>query len=349
MQNSAQKPEQDQSRKETPSGTSAAPRDIVTADIGGTHARFAIARVENGTVTSLEDPFILRVADHDTLQDAWHAFGRQAGRPLPTHVAIALACPIQSEVLIMANNPWIVVPADLPRDLNIEPPLFLNDFEAVAHAIASLDITCLPHLCGPDRPLPADGTIVAIGPGTGLGTASIIRRGSQTLVCGAEGGHTGFSPFNDFEDRLLHRLRSVHGRVSAERIISGPGIIPLCAQLAQDTGEAWRDLGDKQLWTLALEGHDRLTREAMSLFCQALGGFAGDMALAHCATGVVVAGGLGKRLMDILPTSGFADRFIAKGRFEEMMRKIPVRMIHYPEPGLFGAASALARKLAHTS
>ncbi|NHO33611.1 glucokinase [Acetobacter fallax] len=327
-----------------PDGQHTATREVIAADIGGTHARFAIAGIENGQVVSLGDPCTLRVADYDTLKEAWRAFGQRIGRSLPGQAAIALACPIQGDVLTMANNPWTVVPADLPRDLDIDPPLLLNDFEAVAHAIASLHSSCLPHLCGPDRPLPKNGTIVAIGPGTGLGTASIIRRDGRTLVCGAEGGHMGFSPFNDFEDRLLDRLRTVHGRVSAERIISGPGIIPLCAQLSEENGEAWRDLDDKQLWTLALEGHDRVTREGMARFCQALGGFAGDMALAHCATAVVVAGGLGKRLMDVLPTSDFGERFIAKGRFECMMRKIPVRMIRYPEPGLFGAASALAQQ-----
>ncbi|GBR02411.1 glucokinase [Acetobacter oeni] len=321
-------------------------QDIVTADIGGTNARFAIARIGNGKVLSLGEPHTLPVADYDSLADAWHHFEKIAGCPLPNHAAMALACPVQGDVLTMANNPWTVIPADLPRELNISPPLLLNDFEAVAHAVAAVDHSHLPLLCGPDRPLPEEGTIVAIGPGTGLGTASIIRRDGRTLVSGSEAGHMGFSPFDDFEDRLLDRLRSVHGRVSAERIISGPGFIPLCTQLAEDTGDSWRDLNDKQLWTLALEGHDKLTRDGMARFCLALGSFAGDIALAHCATGVVVAGGLGKRLMEVLPASGFAKRFIAKGRFEDMMRRIPVRMIRYPEPGLFGAASALALHLA---
>lgn len=320
--------------------------DVIAADIGGTHARFAIASVDNGTVTQMGAPFTVAVAAYDCLEEAWQAFGRHVGRELPRQAAIALACPIQGEVLTMANNPWVVIPANVPDELGIEPPLFLNDFEAVAHAVASIGPDSMPHLCGPDRPLPESGTIVAIGPGTGLGTASIIRHNGQVLVRGAEAGHIGFSPFDSFEDELLVRLRTVHGRVSAERVVSGPGIVAICAALSDLHGEERRDLDDKQLWTLALEGHDRLAREGMHRFCQALGSFAGDMALAYCATGVVVAGGLGRRLMGVLPGSDFCQRFVAKGRFETMLRRMPVRMIHHPEPGLFGAACALARHLA---
>ncbi|GBQ95950.1 glucokinase [Acetobacter nitrogenifigens DSM 23921 = NBRC 105050] len=319
--------------------------EIVTADIGGTNARFAVATIADGAVLELSEPVTLPVRDHDSLGSAWRAFQERHGRPLPKQAALALACPVQGEVLTMANSPWIITRATLPDELGVEEPLLVNDFEAVAHAVASLDASCLPHLSGPDRPLPSEGTIVAIGPGTGLGTASIIRRDGRVLVCGAEGGHIGFAPFDAFEDRLLDKLRAVHGRVSAERVISGPGIIPICASLAEERGDSLHGLDDRQIWTLALEGHDRLAVEGMTRFCRALGAFAGDMALAHCASGVVIAGGLGKRLMNVLPSSDFAERFVAKGRFETMLRRIPVRMIRYPEPGLFGAASALARRL----
>ncbi|NHN89685.1 glucokinase [Acetobacter conturbans] len=320
--------------------------EVVVADIGGTHARFAIATVENGHVISVAPPHIVNVAAHDTLASAWNNFREHLGRPsLPKHAALAVACPVHDDVLVMANNPWTIVRAELPAQLGVEDTLLLNDFEAVAYAVAHLDINHQPYLSGPDRPLPEEGTILTIGPGTGLGTAIIIRRQNETWVSGAEGGHIGFSPCDEFEDRLMARLRTLHGRVSAERVICGPGIIPICAQLAEDCGEANRILSDKQLWTLALEGHDRIATQGMARFCQALGSFAGDMALAHGATGIVIAGGLGKRLMDILPASDFGHRFVAKGRFETVMRKIPVRMIQHPEPGLFGAACALAMNL----
>lgn len=320
--------------------------EIVVADIGGTHARFSIATVSQGRVSSLDAPMILNVADHDTLESAWSHFRQNLGKPLPRRAALAVAAPVQSEILTMANNPWVIVRADLADQLAVDNPLLLNDFEAVAHAVAHLDHDHQPYLCGPDHPLPENGTILTIGPGTGLGTASIIRHGGETLVRGAEGGHIGFSPCDDFEDRLLDRLRAIYGLVSAERVISGPAIIHICGLVADDMGEVNRNLDDKQLWTLALEGHDQVAMQGMVRFCRLLGSFAGDMALAHGATGIVIAGGLGKRLMNVLPRSDFFHRFIEKGRFETLMRKIPVRMIHYPEPGLFGAASALACQMA---
>jgi glucokinase len=325
-------------------------QEVVVADIGGTHARFTTATLADGRVAAVEKPLILDVAGYDTLADAWNEFrrvlSRPPNRPLPRHAALAVACPVNGDVLTMANNPWTIVRSELPGQLGVEAPLLLNDFEAVAYATAHLTPDSLPHLCGPDRPLPDEGVTLTIGPGTGLGTAVITRYAGDVVIRGAEGGHIGFSPATDFEDRLMGRLRARHGRVSAERVISGPAIVPICAQISEDLGETNRELGDKQLWTLALEGHDRIAEQAMARFCQMLGAFAGDMALAHNAKAVVIAGGLGKRLMTVLPDSDFEHRFVAKGRFEAAMRRIPVRMIHHPEPGLFGAACALLRHCA---
>ena len=101
---------------------------------------------------------------------------------------------------------------------------------------------------------------------------------------------------------------------------------------------------DKTLWTRALAEDDPLLRGALDRFCRSLGSVAGDLALAHGPGSVVIAGGLGLRLAEFLPTSGFAERFCAKGRYEPLMATIPVRIITHPEPGLFGAAAAFARE-----
>ncbi|MEO5640765.1 MAG: glucokinase, partial [Sphingomicrobium sp.] len=101
---------------------------------------------------------------------------------------------------------------------------------------------------------------------------------------------------------------------------------------------------DKMLWATALDGADALAAAALDRFCLCLGAVAGDLALAHGANAVVIAGGLGLRLKDHLPKSGFADRFIAKGRFERRMEAIPVKLITHPQPGLYGAAAAFAKE-----
>ena len=101
---------------------------------------------------------------------------------------------------------------------------------------------------------------------------------------------------------------------------------------------------EEQLWDAAMSGADGLANAALDRVCLTLGSVAGDMALAQGASAVVIAGGVGLRLADYLPRSGFADRFIAKGRFEQRMRDMPVKLVTYPEPGLYGAAAAFARE-----
>ncbi len=319
---------------------------IVCADIGGTNARFALAELsDNGSVQSLTSPLTLPVKNYPSLQSAWETFAEHIGKPLPKKAGLALPCPIQGDILRMANSPWVIIPKNLPEELGISSFRLINDFEAIAYATNALETSCLPHLCGPDHDLPEEGTIIVIGPGTGLGTASILRRNGKSFISSAEGGHIAFPPLDMFEDQLLQTLRSIHGRVSVERIISGPGIIPIHALIRKNKNLPEQILTDKELWTQALSGSSEETIEAMDRFCMMLGGFSGDMALAHGASGVVIAGGLGKRLESVLPHSSFEKRFSEKGRFEPLMKTITVKMISYPEPGLFGAATALGLQL----
>ena len=181
-----------------------------------------------------------------------------------------------------------------------------------------------------------------VGPGTGLGVAHILRREGRNHVIESEGGHVDFAPLDTLEDAILARLRKRHRRVSLERIVSGPGLAVIHEALATIEGRAIQRIDDKSLWTLALDGSDSLAAAALDRFCMSLGSVAGDIALAQGATAVVIAGGVGLRLADHLPRSGFAQRFAAKGRFEAMMAAIPVKLITYSQPGLYGAAAAFA-------
>lgn len=155
-----------------------------------------------------------------------------------------------------------------------------------------------------------------------------------------------FAPLDSLEEAILARLRAQHRRVSVERIVSGPGLAAIHATIAKLEGRPVEPREDKELWTAALDGGDPLAVAALDRFCLSLGSVVGDLALAHGAAGVVLAGGLGARLADHLPRSGFAGRFAAKGRFEAMMAAMPVRLITHPQPGLFGAAAAYAERSA---
>lgn len=325
--------------------------ELVAADIGGTHARFALARLDGaGNVVALDEPVVMRCAEHASLQMAWESFGNSIGRALPRAAAIAVAGPVVGEELKLTNNPWVIRPAMVNEKLGVDAHVLVNDFEAVAYAVGACGADQFQHICGPDQPFPDTGTISVLGPGTGLGVGLLVRQAKSHLgaadwqVLPTEGSHGDFSPVDSLEDAILAHFRRRFGRVSAERVISGPGLADIHAALASLEGRAIQPMDDKTLWALAMSGADSLAAAALDRFCLALGTFAGNIALAHGAGGVVIGGGLGARLADHLPRSGFAGRFAAKGRFETLMRSLPVKLITHPQPGLYGAAAAFGRK-----
>ena len=317
---------------------------LVAVDIGGTHARFALAEIAGGRVVSLGEECTLKTAGHASLQTAWEEFGARTGRPLPPAAAIAIAGPPTGEVLKLTNNPWVIRPAAIGETLGVERFVLVNDFGAVAHAVAQLPADCFAHLCGPERDLPTESVVSIVGPGTGLGVAQLVRRSGRDHVVETEGGHIDFAPLDALEDRILQQLRTTFRRVSVERIASGQGLRNLYEALARIEGRPIEQRDDAALWQAALGGEDSLAAAAFDRFCLALGAVAGDIALAQGAEAVVIGGGLGLRLADRLPRSGFRDRFIAKGRFERRMDEMPVKLITHKQPGLFGAAAAFAAR-----
>ncbi len=318
--------------------------EVVAVDIGGTHARFAIAEVADGRVVSIAEPNTQKTADHPSLQLAWQAFGEQIGRPLPAAAAIAVASPVGGELIKLTNNPWIIRPALIPERLGATTWTLVNDFAAIGHFVAHARPDQFLHLCGPEVALPDHGSITVCGPGTGLGVAQVFRHKAGYDIIATEGGHIDFAPLDGIEDALVKRLRKTFTRVSTERVVAGPGIVAIYETLAEIERKPVHRLDDKQLWDLAFEGKDSLAVAALDRFCLSLGAVAGDLALTHGPTGVVIAGGLGLRLKDHLLRSGFGERFVVKGRFQNLMASIPVKLITHPQPGLYGAAAAFAQE-----
>jgi glucokinase len=319
--------------------------ELVAVDIGGTHARFAIATIDDAGAITLGEPVTLHTKDHASFQTAWEDFARLQGGVLPRAVSIAIAGPVGGEVIRFTNNPWIIRPALIPEKLGVDHYTLINDFGAVGHAVARANLADFVHLAGPDAAFPASGTISIVGPGTGLGVAHVWRDGAGGYrVQATEGGHFDFAPLDSIEDAILARLRQRYRRVSVERVVSGPGIVDIYEALAGMEGRAIQPLDDRTLWEKGTSGEDSLAAAAVDRFCLSLGSVAGDIALVQGAGGVVIAGGLGLRIRDTLLKSGFAERFRAKGRFAELMATIPVKLITHPQPGLYGAAAAFAKE-----
>jgi glucokinase len=311
---------------------------LVTVDVGGTHARFALATLEGDTI-ALDEPVTLDTGDYPGLEEAWHGFAERIGRPLPNNAAIAIAGPVNSDTVPMTNSPWVLHISAFKQALGLAAISVLNDFGAVAHAVARAPADQLAHVCGPDIPLPERGTVSVIGPGTGLGVAHFHRHPDGYHVQATEGGHIGFAPQDAIDDAILAHLRAEHGRVATERVNAGPGIVPIYRALGG--AEAW---DDRTLWQRGLAGEDELASLAVDRFCASLGATAGDYALAHGASALVLAGGLGLKLRDRLAGSHFAEQFRAKPHYERMMADIPVKLIVHPQPGLYGAAAAFQRE-----
>jgi glucokinase len=317
--------------------------ELVAADIGGTHARFALAQVEGGRVLQLRETLTLRTADHAGLVEAWQAFAHHLGRDLPRAAALAFAYPVENDLPQLTNMPWAIDATMLPEALGIAQHVILNDFAAIGHAVATLGPSHFLHIAGPDVTLPESGVISIVGPGTGLGVGLVIRSAGQYQVIASEGGNMDFSPRDDLDDRLMAALRRRYEHVSAERLVSGPALMDIYAVIAEAQAP-YAD--DRDLWQAAIEGSDPIAAAALERFCLCLGAFAGNIALAHGANALVLAGGLGLRLREHLRTSGFADSLAAKGEYRSILEQLPVKLIAHVEPGLRGAAAAFAARFA---
>ena len=318
---------------------------FAVADIGGTNARFAQARHTGDDGVELGEPIVLATGEHPDLASAWRAFLDASPGFEPGGAALALAGPVAEGRFGLTNAEWRFDAQAIPGELGLAQIVLLNDFEAVAHAVAAdPHAEHIVHLAGPDAPLPSGSTITVIGPGTGLGVAHARLPGGpddvRAQVQATEGSHVDFAPVCALDDRVLALLRTRHERVSLERVISGDGIAWIYAALAQEE----RPHDAVAIWRAGMSGADPVAAQAVAHFVATLGRACGDYALAHGASGVVLAGGLGLRLRDRLADPTFHQGFVAKGRYRTMMEGIPVKLITHPQPGLLGAARVYAER-----
>ena len=311
---------------------------IVAADIGGTHARFALAELRSGERPLLGEMRKYRTREVAGLAEAWARFARDSGGELPRAAAIAVAAPIEGDILTFMNSEWRIDRRGLAAELGLDRLTLLNDYGAVAHAVSVMSPDELVPLAGPGD-LPADGVTSVIGPGTGLGVAILDRRRGAVSVIETEAAHIGFCPLDPQEEELSDALTARYGRASVERVVSGPGLLDIYRFLG---GGDWDPLKAGALWEAAIEGGDPLAEKALAILVRCFGAAAGDIALAHGAMGVAITGALAGRIADLLKTPMFEARFTAKGRYRARMLKTPVKLLTYAEPGLLDGAIRMA-------
>lgn len=313
---------------------------IVVGDIGGTHARFAVAALAAEGPPRIGEMRKYRTREHSGLASAFGQFARETGQDLPRRAALAVAAPIEGEVLTFMNSPWRIARDTVAAELGLDDVLLLNDFGAVAHAVSLLPEEAMAPITGPER-LAEDGVVSVVGPGTGLGVAILARHGGDVRVIETEAAHIAFAPLDPEEEALADTLVARYGRASVERVVSGPGLIDIYNHLGGEGDYQANRAGE--LWSAAIDGKDALAARALDILVRCFGAAAGDISLAHGAMGVAITGGLANRIAHLLRSPSFEARFTAKGRYRSRMQRVPVVLVTYPEPGLLGAAVAYER------
>jgi glucokinase len=303
-------------------------------DIGGTNARFAVA--ENGKYGRLSH---VEVAHYPSLHDALAAYIK--GLPpsvSPKQAALAIAGPVFGDKVALTNHGWSFSIAELKRNLGLASLDVVNDFAATAMSVPYLPQSDL-FLVGPAS-VDTKGPVGVIGPGTGLGVGSLLPHGAAWVLAPGEGGHVTLPASTSEESDIIAVLRARFGHVSAERVLSGSGLVNLYEALCSIEGVAALPMTPADVTDHAIRGTDAICVKTFAQFCAFLGTVAGDLALTIGATGgVYIAGGILLRFKEAFAASSFRQRFEDKGRFVSLLRDIPTRLILEESPALLGLAN----------
>lgn len=313
-------------------------------DIGGTNVRLALQMSPQADIDHILN---LTLRDHADAVSAIEHYLAQVGAAngprRPRTACIGAAGPVLGDQLKLFNAPWGFSIEGLRQALGLTWLKVLNDFTALALSLPHLPRSELRQIGGGE---PVDGAAIAlIGAGTGLGVSGLVPslQGQMAPVAG-EGGHVTLAASDDDEERLIGLLRRRFGHVSAERVLSGSGLVVLYeahAQLAGHAGQAAEGLTPADVAQRGMGGQCGLCEAALNSFCLFMGTAASNLAVSLGAQGgLYIGGGIVPRLGAFFERSGFRGRFDAKGRYTDYMRGIPVFVIHTPYPGLIGASQA---------
>jgi len=311
---------------------------VLVGDIGGTNARFAIL------VDSYAEPKqfpILQTADYATIDDAIQSAVLDHTSIQPRSAVLAIAGPVDGDEIDLTNCPWVVRPKQMMETLGLEDITVLNDFEAQALAVASLESEYLEKIGGGESE--PNGSRVVLGPGTGLGVAGLIRTRQTWVPVPGEGGHVDFGPRTERDFEIFPHLERIKGRISAEQLLCGRGLQNIYRAVCKANGVKPALTTPAEITGAALDGSSKEARETLELFVVYLGRLSGDFALTFMAHGgIYLAGGIAQRIIPALKAAAFREAFEDKAPHEDIMKTIPVYVITHPLAALSGL-SAYAR------
>ncbi|HEX9882102.1 MAG TPA: glucokinase [Hyphomicrobium sp.] len=308
----------------------------LVGDIGATNARFALV-APDGTLGTTR---VLLCDDYPTIADAIAAYLKEATGTKPAAAVLAVAATPAGDAVSMTNHPWAFSIEALRQTIGLERLKVVNDFHANAAVVPYLAANERTQV-GPGAPV-SDAPIGVIGPGTGLGVSALVPTPNGPMPIPGEGGHVTMSPADARESAVLEVMRERYDHVSAERVLSGPGLVNLYNTLCELSHVKAAPFTAAQVTDPKIGAADACAHEATAMFCAMLGTIAGNLALTLGARGgIYIAGGIVPKLADTFAQSQFRERFEAKGRFRDYLAEIPTYVIVRPFAALLGAAKLL--------
>ena len=306
------------------------------ADIGATHSRCALLDHE-GAILAAETFNNSEFDGVEALLNAYLARRRDSDRP--SRAALALAAPITEDHIEMTNLEWSFSQISLQVGLGVRRLLIVNDFEALAWSLLDLDPQQLTQIGRGEAS--ERGARAVLGPGSGLGVSGLIPHPDGWAAISGEGGHVTLAATTADETEVIEILKDRYDHCSAERVLSGPGLVNLYLALSESAGRGIPKVEPDDVTALALKG-EPLAVSTMDMFFRFLGTVAADIAITLGARGgVYIAGGIVPKVVNLLADSDFRSRFEAKGRYRAYMASIPTIVINEAVPAFRGLRRVL--------
>ena len=312
----------------------------VVVDLGGTNIRLAVCELETGKLSQLKE---FPCAQFTSLEQALiHYFAQLPDKV--AHLCIGIASAVEGDHVAMLNLHWAFSIQALKKKLQLESFYVINDYTAISLAVPFLSEKEKIQIGGGQ--VEAGGVTAVFGPGTGLGVGHIIKLAGKWISLDGEGGHVSFTANTREQAEILFLLQEQFGHVSAERILSGQGLVNIYQSLCTLAEQPAKFEQPKDVSKAALDGSCAIARRSLEVFCQVMGSFAGNLAVnLNCTGGVYIAGGIVPRFIDFFAASEFRKFFEDKGRLSKTLIAIPTFLITNDNPGLLGASVYLRQEL----
>ena len=308
---------------------------VLIGDIGGTNARFAI--LLDAYAEPKEFPGV-RTADFPSLDAAIEAAVLDKTSVRPRSALLAVAGPVDGDEIALTNHGWVVRPLAMLEWPGLDEVVVLNDFEAQALGVVALGPEHMEAIGG-GRP-EEEASRVVLGPGTGLGVAGLVHARGMWIPVPGEGGHVDIGPRSPRDLVVFPHIERIEGRVSAEQMLCGRGLVNLYRAVAAADGVPPRLSSPAEITAAALSGGDAVAAEALGMFVTCLGRLAGDMALVFMSRGgVFLTGGIVQKIVPALKDGRFRAAFDDKAPHSALMRDMPVHVVTHPLAALAGLAA----------